>query len=103
MTTHFGLIIGGKSCPANADKHLPKSRRLLAARGLSLQLRAHYVGDDPCNITATLRQRLRPPEIRYWCFHVVGLRLPPPRMTIPANVRPTRLGVEMMLHPPGEA
>ena len=55
MTTHFGLIIIGDEILSGkrADKHLPKAIELLTARGLSLSY-AHYVGDDPARITATL-------------------------------------------------
>jgi molybdopterin-biosynthesis enzyme MoeA-like protein len=55
MTTHFGLIIIGDEILSGkrADKHLPKAIELLAERGLSLSY-AHYVGDDPERITATL-------------------------------------------------
>jgi molybdopterin-biosynthesis enzyme MoeA-like protein len=55
MTTHFGLIIIGDEILSGkrADKHLPKTIELLAARGLQLSF-AEYVGDDPARITATL-------------------------------------------------
>ena len=59
MTTHFGLIIIGDEILSGkrADKHLPKAIELLTARGLSLSY-AHYVGDDPARITATLANTL---------------------------------------------
>lgn len=57
MTTQFGLIIIGDEILSGkrADKHLPKAIELLGARGLQLSY-AHYVGDDPARITATLAQ-----------------------------------------------
>ena len=55
MTPSFGLIIVGDEILSGkrADKHLPKTIELLAARGLQLAY-ADYVGDDPARITATL-------------------------------------------------
>ncbi len=51
----FGVIIIGDEILSGkrADKHLSKAIELLGARGLSLAY-AHYVGDDPVRITATL-------------------------------------------------
>jgi molybdopterin-biosynthesis enzyme MoeA-like protein len=55
MPQHFGLIIVGDEILSGkrADKHMPKTIELLAARGLQLSY-ADYVGDDPDRITATL-------------------------------------------------
>ena len=52
---HFGLIIIGDEILSGkrADKHLPKAIELLGARGLQVAY-AHYLGDDPQRITATL-------------------------------------------------
>lgn len=51
----FGVIIIGDEILSGkrADKHLSKAIELLGARGLPLAY-AHYVGDDPERITATL-------------------------------------------------
>lgn len=51
----FGVIIIGDEILSGkrADKHLAKAIELLGARGLPLAY-AHYVGDDPERITATL-------------------------------------------------
>jgi len=51
----FGVIIIGDEILSGkrADKHLVKAIELLGARGLPLAY-AHYVGDDPERITATL-------------------------------------------------
>lgn len=51
----FGVIIIGDEILSGkrADKHLAKAIALLGARGLPLAY-AHYVGDDPERITATL-------------------------------------------------
>lgn len=52
---NFGVIIIGDEILSGkrTDKHLTKAIELLGARGLSLAY-AHYVGDDPERITATL-------------------------------------------------
>ena len=52
---NFGLIIIGDEILSGkrADKHLPKAIELLSARGLQVAY-AHYLGDDPQRITATL-------------------------------------------------
>lgn len=52
----FGAIIIGDEILSGkrADKHLAKIIELLGARGIPLAY-AHYVGDDPQRITATLR------------------------------------------------
>ena len=54
---NFGLVIIGDEILSGkrADKHLPKAVELLGARGLQVAY-AHYVGDDPVRITATLAQ-----------------------------------------------
>lgn len=51
----FGVIIIGDEILSGkrADKHLAKAIELLGTRGLPLAY-AHYVGDDPDRITATL-------------------------------------------------
>lgn len=51
----FGVIIIGDEILSGkrADKHLAKAIELLGARGLQLAY-AHYVGDEPERITATL-------------------------------------------------
>ena len=53
----FGLIIIGDEILSGRrqDQHLAKAISLLGARGLQLAY-AHYVGDDPARITATLAQ-----------------------------------------------
>ena len=54
---NFGLVIIGDEILSGkrADKHLPKAIELLSERGLQVAY-AHYVGDDPVRITATLAQ-----------------------------------------------
>ena len=55
----FGAIIIGDEILSGkrADKHLAKIIELLGARGIPLAY-AHYVGDDPQRITATLREAI---------------------------------------------
>ena len=52
---NFGLIIIGDEILSGkrADKHLAQAISILGARGLQVAY-AHYVGDDPQRITATL-------------------------------------------------
>ena len=54
---NFGLIIIGDEILSGRrqDQHLAKAISLLGARGLQVAY-AHYVGDDPQRITATLAQ-----------------------------------------------
>ena len=68
MTPRFGLIIVGDEILSGkrADKHMPKVIELLTARGLSLSY-AHYVGDDPVRITATLRDAFASADVVFSC------------------------------------
>ena len=54
---NFGLIIIGDEILSGRrqDQHLAKAIELFGARGLTVSY-AHYVGDDPARITATLAQ-----------------------------------------------
>jgi len=54
---NFGLIIIGDEILSGRrqDQHLAKAIELLGTRGLTVSY-AHYVGDDPARITATLAQ-----------------------------------------------
>ena len=64
MTPTFGLVIIGDEILSGkrADKHLPKTIELLAARGLQLGY-ADSVGDDPARITWSLRPRSVPTDV----------------------------------------
>jgi molybdopterin-biosynthesis enzyme MoeA-like protein len=103
MTTHFGLIIIGDEILSGkrADKHLPKAIELLAARGLSLSY-AHYVGDDPLRITATLSSAFAAArESGDVVFSCGGIGATPDDHTRQCAAH--ALGVEMVLHPQAKA
>lgn len=70
MTTFSLILIGDEILSGKrADKHLPKTIELLAARGLQLS-GAEIVGDDPVRITAVLRrafERAATGEVVFCC------------------------------------
>ena len=103
MTTHFGLIIIGDEILSGkrADKHLPKAIELLAARGLSLSY-AHYVGDDPVRITATLASAFAAArESGDVVFSCGGIGATPDDHT--RHCAAQALGVDLVLHPEARA
>lgn len=95
----FGLIIIGDEILSGkrADKHLQKAIELLGARGLSVAY-AHYVGDDPARITATLAQAFRSGDT---VFSFGGIGATPDDHTRQCAAR--ALGVDMALHPEAAA
>ena len=103
MTSHFGLIIIGDEILSGkrADKHLPKAIELLTARGLSLSY-AHYVGDDPARITATLANALAAARASGdVVFSCGGIGATPDDHTRQCAAR--ALGVDLVLHPEAKA
>lgn len=103
MTTNFGLIIIGDEILSGkrADKHLPKAIELLAARGLSLSY-AHYVGDDPARITATLTSAFAAArESGDVVFSCGGIGATPDDHTRQCAAQ--ALGVGTVLHPQAKA
>ena len=103
MTTHFGLIIIGDEILSGkrADKHLPKAIELLTARGLSLSY-AHYVGDDPARITATLASALAAARASGdVVFSCGGIGATPDDHTRQCAAH--ALGVDLVLHPDAKA
>lgn len=103
MTTHFGLIIIGDEILSGkrADKHLPKAIELLTERGLSLSY-AHYVGDDPARITATLAGAFAAAHTSGdVVFSFGGIGATPDDHT--RQCAASALGVDMMLHPEAKA
>lgn len=103
MTTHFGIIIIGDEILSGkrVDKHLPKAIELLAERGLSLSY-AHYVGDDPVRITATLASTFAAArDAGDVVFSCGGIGATPDDHTRQCAAR--ALGVDMVLHPTAKA
>jgi molybdopterin-biosynthesis enzyme MoeA-like protein len=99
MTPHFGLIIIGDEILSGkrADKHLPKTIELLAARGLQLSF-ADYVGDDPARITATLARAFAGArEAGDVVFSCGGIGATPDDHT--RQCAATAWGRELVLHP----
>lgn len=92
---NFGLIIIGDEILSGKreDKHLQKAIALLAARGLSVSY-AHYVGDDPERITATLAAAFQSGDT---VFSFGGIGATPDDHTRLCAAR--ALGVAMALHP----
>lgn len=92
---NFGLLIIGDEILSGkrADKHLQKAIELLGARGLSAAY-AHYVGDDPARITATLTEAFRSGDT---VFSFGGIGATPDDHTRQCAAK--ALGVEMVLHP----
>jgi molybdopterin-biosynthesis enzyme MoeA-like protein len=95
----FGLIVIGDEILSGkrADKHLAKVIELLGRRGLLLAY-AHYVGDDPDRITATLQRAFASGDIVFSCG---GIGATPDDHTRACAAR--ALGVELALHPQAEA
>lgn len=103
MTTHLGLIIIGDEILSGkrADKHLPKTIELLAARGLSLSY-AHCIGDDPARITATLASAFASArDFGDVIFSCGGIGATPDDHTRYCAAK--ALGVDMVLHPEAKA
>ncbi len=103
MTAHFGLIIVGDEILSGkrADKHMPKTIELLAARGLQLSY-ADYVGDDPDRITATLARAFAAARERGdVVFSCGGIGATPDDHTRQCAAR--ALGCELALHPQAKA
>jgi molybdopterin-biosynthesis enzyme MoeA-like protein len=103
MTTHFGLIIIGDEILSGkrADKHLPRTIELLAARGLALSF-ADYVGDDPERITATLARAFAGArESGDVVFSCGGIGTTPDDHTRQCAAR--AWGRELVLHPEAKA
>ncbi len=101
--THFGLIIIGDEILSGkrADKHLPKTIELLAARGLQLGF-ADYVGDDPVRITATLARAFTGArESGNVVFSCGGIGATPDDHTRQCAAK--AWGRELMLHPQAKA
>lgn len=92
---NFGLIIIGDEILSGkrADKHLAQAITLLGARGLQVAY-AHYVGDDPQRITATLAQALASGDV---VFSFGGIGATPDDHTRQCAAR--ALGCELVLHP----
>ncbi|MDO9218597.1 MAG: molybdopterin-binding protein [Lacisediminimonas sp.] len=91
----FGLIIIGDEILSGkrADKHFSRSVEQLAARGLQLGW-AHYVGDDPALITATLARTLGTEDI---VFSFGGIGATPDDHT--RQCAAAALAVPLVLHP----
>ena len=94
----IGLIIVGDEILSGkrADKHLPKTIELLAARGLSLDW-ADYVGDSPERITRTLKRAFTSNSIVFSCG---GIGATPDDHTRQCAGR--ALGLELSLHSEAE-
>jgi hypothetical protein len=92
---NFGLIIIGDEILSGkrADKHLAQAIRILGARGLQVAY-AHYVGDDPERITATLAAAFASGDV---VFSFGGIGATPDDHTRQCAAR--ALGCEMALHP----
>ena len=92
---NFGLIIIGDEILSGkrADKHLAQAIRILGERGLQVAY-AHYVGDDPDRITATLSAAFASGDV---VFSFGGIGATPDDHTRQCAAR--ALGREMALHP----
>lgn len=91
----IGLIIIGDEILSGKriDKHFSRSVELLTRHGLQLGW-AHYLGDDPARITATLKQTLASDDIVF-CFGGIGAT--PDDHT--RQCAAAALGVQLELHP----
>ncbi|MBL8338552.1 MAG: molybdopterin-binding protein [Rhodoferax sp.] len=98
-TPAFGLIIIGDEILSGkrADKHLPAVIERLRARGLDLSY-AHYVGDAPARIRATLQQAFRSGDIVFSCG---GIGATPDDHT--RQCAAAALEVPLVLHPEARA
>jgi len=92
---NFGLIIIGDEILSGkrADKHLAQAIRILGDRGLQVAY-AHYVGDDPQRITATLATSFSSGDV---VFSFGGIGATPDDHTRQCAAR--ALGCDMALHP----
>lgn len=92
---HFGLIIIGDEILSGkrSDKHLPKAIELLSARGLEVAY-AHYLGDDPQRITATLGDAFASGDV---VFSFGGIGATPDDHT--RQCAAMALGLPLELHP----
>jgi molybdopterin-biosynthesis enzyme MoeA-like protein len=92
---NFGVIIIGDEILSGkrADKHLAQAISLLGARGLPMAY-AHYVGDDPERITATLTAAFASGDV---VFSFGGIGATPDDHTRLCAGR--ALGRELALHP----
>jgi molybdopterin-biosynthesis enzyme MoeA-like protein len=95
----FGLIIIGDEILSGKrhDKHLARSIEQLASRGLQLGW-AQYIGDDPAQITATLKRTLESDDI---VFSFGGIGATPDDHT--RQCAAAALGVPVQLHPEAKA
>jgi len=92
---NFGLIIIGDEILSGkrADKHLAQAISLIGARGLQVAY-AHYVGDDPQRITATLADAFASGDV---VFSFGGIGATPDDHTRQCAAR--AIGCDLMLHP----
>jgi molybdopterin-biosynthesis enzyme MoeA-like protein len=96
--TFAALIIGDEILSGKRqDKHLSKAIETLNARGLSLAY-AHYLGDDPDRIRATIEQTLATDHI---VFSFGGIGATPDDYTRQAAA--AALGVPLQRHPEAAA
>jgi len=95
----LGLVVVGDEILSGkrADKHLSQVIELLRVRGLQLDY-AHYVGDDPDRITATLRTAFGSGDI---VFSTGGIGATPDDHTRQCAAR--ALNVELAMHPQAKA
>ena len=92
---NFGLIIIGDEILSGkrTDKHLAQAISILGARGLQVAY-AHYVGDDPQRITATLDAAFASGDV---VFSFGGIGATPDDHTRQCAAR--ALGRDLVLHP----
>ena len=92
---NFGLIIIGDEILSGkrTDKHLAQAISILGARGLQVAY-AHYVGDDPQRITATLEAAFASGDV---VFSFGGIGATPDDHTRQCAAR--ALGRDLVLHP----
>lgn len=91
----FGLVIIGDEILSGkrADKHMSQVIAILGRRGLMLSW-VRYVGDDPAQITATLRDAFASGDVVFSCG---GIGATPDDHT--RQCAAAALGVELALHP----
>lgn len=94
----FGLIVVGDEILSGkrSDKHLGKIIALLSARNLALSW-AHYVGDEPASITATLQRSFASGDV---VFSTGGIGATTDDHTRQAAA--VALNVDLVLHPEAE-
>ena len=94
MRTFAAIIIGDEILSGKRqDKHLSRAIEALKARGLELAY-AHYLGDEPDRIVATLRQSFSTDHI---VFSFGGIGATPDDYT--RQCAAAALGVELHAHP----